>query len=241
MNCLIVDDEAPARNIVNNYCLDIPFITVVGECKNAIEALDSLNSNDIDLIILDINMPRLSGLQMLRTLPKPPLVIITTAFRKYAIEGFELDVVDYLTKPFSAERFLKAIMKANTLHTYQSEKKSSPASIERAQDPDRDKFIFVKSNRALQKIELSQLRYLEAQGDYVTFATVKDDILVNISMTKALEMLPSAFFYRIHKSYIVAIKWIDKIKDDTVHIGRRDIPIGSSFKKEFLKRLNYKL
>jgi DNA-binding LytR/AlgR family response regulator len=129
-------------------------------------------------------------------------------------------------------------MKAKTLYKYQNKKHPSQMSSRDTGEMNQEEFIFVKSNSALQKIELLNLRYIEAQGDYIIFATTKDEILVNMTMTKALEILPAASFCRVHKSYIIAIKWIDLIKDDTIHIGRIEIPIGSSYKKDLLERIN---
>jgi len=231
IKCLIIDDEPLAQRIIEKYSEDIPTIEILCKCNNAFEAMQALNEKDIDLIFLDINMPKLSGINFLKTLKKPPLTIITTAYSDYAVEGYELDVLDYLKKPFSFERFLKAIQKAQE-KLKDNNKESIVHEIHTTQNGD-DSFIFVKSNKKTIKLNISDLYYIEALGDYIKIHTDKDFIVTYQSMKKVEALLPSNQFVRIHKSFIVAINKIKTIEGNMVEIKNEKLPIGSNYKHDF--------
>ncbi|MDP4282351.1 MAG: LytTR family DNA-binding domain-containing protein [Bacteroidota bacterium] len=230
IRCLIVDDEPLAQRVIEHYIEDIPFLTLVGKCNNAIEALDFFYKQPVDLVFLDINMPKLGGLDFLRSLKNPPKVIITSAYAEYAIQGFELDVIDFLMKPFGLERFLKAIHKAQELMRSQ-EIKAEPMHS----DLKDETYIFVKSNKKTFRINLSDILYVEALGDYVKIFTI-DKMIISYQSLKNIErLLPSKTFPRIHKSYIVSLAHIDLIEGNQVKIRNHFLPIGTNFKADFEK------
>jgi len=231
IKCLIIDDEPLAQRVLELYSRDVPFLEVVRKCNSALDALEILEEQKIDLIFLDINMPKLSGLAFLRSLKHPPLVIITTAYAEFAIQGYELDVVDYLMKPFSLERFLKAVQKAEELlrsHENQEQKRSSVKQKE-------DQYIFVKSSKKTYRINLNDILYIEALGDYVKIYTTNRMIISYQSMKNLETILSPKQFPRIHKSYIVSLAKIDLIEGNQVKMKDRYIPIGTNFKAEFEK------
>lgn len=232
LNCLIVDDEKPARELVKQYCSELPFINVLGECKNAFETIEALSSNKVDLLFLDIKMPKLNGIELLRTLKTMPYVIITTAFRDYAVESFELDVTDYLKKPFSYERFLKAVLKVKMLieNTSAPAEESSITVIN-----DNTDYIFIKADRAIHKITTENLQYVEAMGDYANFYCTDKKHTIYTTLKKVESILPEKYFVRIHRSYIVSIKYIDCIEGNQVFIGDKSLPIGKSYRESFLR------
>lgn len=232
INCLIVDDEKPARDLVKQYCQEVPFINIVGECKNAYETIEILSSTKIDLLFLDIKMPKLNGVELLRSLNSAPYVIITTAFRDYAVESFELDVTDYLKKPFSYERFLKAVLKVKGLIEMQSSVKQESKLVIINNDTD---FIFIKADRVIHKIITANLKYIEAMGDYANFYCTDKKHVIYTTLKKAELSLPDKNFVRVHRSYIVSIKYIDYIEGNRIFIDDSEIPIGKSYKDEFLK------
>lgn len=229
IRCLIVDDEALARQVVRKFLEDLREYEIVRECKNAIEAIECLNNENIDLIFLDINMPKLSGLSFLKTLNNPPAVIITTAYREYAIEGYELDVVDYLNKPFPFERFLKALNKAKNRINKRIELECSSQTKESTTTD----FIFIKADKKTHKLSFKDIIYIEALGDYIKIHTTNDTIVTYMSLKKMENILPSDLFPRIHKSYIISLEKIHTIEGNMVTIGDEKITIGSSYRKKF--------
>ncbi|MCX6232360.1 MAG: LytTR family DNA-binding domain-containing protein [Bacteroidetes bacterium] len=231
LKCLIVDDEPLAQRIIEKYAEDVPTIEIIGKCKNAFEALQLLNDNHVDLLFLDINMPKLSGINFLKTLKNPPLTIFTTAYSEYALEGYELDVIDYLKKPFSFERFLKAVQKAQE-RVKEGSKETIVHEVVSAHNNE-EGFIFVKSNKKTFKVNISDVFYIEALGDYVKIHTNDKVIVTYQSMKKIEALLPAANFTRIHKSYIVAISKIKSIEGNMVEIKDEKLPIGSNYKQEF--------
>jgi DNA-binding LytR/AlgR family response regulator len=201
----------------------------VAKCNSAIEAIEVLHREDIDLMFLDINMPRLSGMDFLQTLKNPPLVIITTAYVEYAIQGYELDVVDYLMKPFAFDRFYKAIQKVEDL--IKSREQSSPEQKE--PDKQDDTFLFIKSSKKTYKVTLDDILYIEALGDYVKIHT-SDKMIVSYQSLKNIEtLLPSKTFPRIHKSFIISLSRVDLIEGNHVTIKDRKIPIGTNYRADF--------
>jgi DNA-binding LytR/AlgR family response regulator len=231
IRCLIIDDEPLAHRVIERYAADLPFLDIVKKCNNALEAMDVLHNQEADLLFLDINMPKLSGMDFLKTLKNPPLVIITTAYAEYAIQGYELDVVDYLMKPFAFDRFYKAIQKAEELL------KGRGVQRQEAKEADRheETFIFIKSSKKTYKVNLDEILYIEALGDYVKIFTT-DRMIISYQSLKNIEsLLPAPQFPRIHKSFIIALSRIDMIEGNHVKIRDRLIPIGTNFKGEFEK------
>jgi DNA-binding LytR/AlgR family response regulator len=241
IRCLIIDDEPLAQRVVEKFIEDIPTLELAGKCKNAIEAIQFLDEKDVDLMFLDVNMPKLSGVNFLKTLKNPPFVILTTAYSEYAIEGYELDVIDFLIKPFSFERFLKAINKAHErLHERYKEKNNLSAPVDSVAENRRleDEYIFVKSNKKSYKINYSDLFYVEALGDYIKIYT-SEKVIITYSSMKGIEAaLPAGKFMRIHKSFIINISKIKTIEGNEVEIMNRKLPIGSNYKQDFLNSIH---
>ncbi len=231
IRCLIIDDEPLAQRVIEKYAENIPFLEIVQKCNNAIEAIEVLHNQEVDLLFLDINMPRLSGMDFLKTLKNAPLVIITTAYAEYAIQGYELDVVDYLMKPFPFDRFYKAIQKAEELIKGRELPHAEPKEAHRQEET----FIFVKSSKKTYKVNLDEILYIEALGDYVKIYTNEKMIISYQSLKNIEALLPASSFPRIHKSFIIALSRIDLIEGNHVKIRDRQIPIGTNFKNEFDK------
>jgi DNA-binding LytR/AlgR family response regulator len=231
IKCLIIDDEPLAQRVLERYTLDVPSLELVQKCNNALDALEILKEQTIDLIFLDINMPKLTGLEFLRSLKHPPLVIITTAYAEFAIQGYELDVVDYLMKPFGMERFLKAIQKVQDIlkpreYSLQEKKPGEPRE---------EQYIFVKSSKKTYRISLNDILYIEALGDYVKIFTTDRMIISYHSMKNLENLLSPKQFPRIHKSFIVSLSKIELIEGNQVKMKDRYIPIGTNYKAEFEK------
>jgi DNA-binding LytR/AlgR family response regulator len=228
MNVLIVDDEPLAQEILETYIQKFPNLKLMQKCSNAVEAHAALQMHDIDLIFLDIQMPQITGLDFLKTLVNPPKVIFTTAFSEYAVEGYELNIVDYLLKPISFERFAKAVNKATV-----SEGVSASLGSGATQD-----FMFVKSDKKLVKVFFNEIYYIEGLKDYVILHTPKGR-LVTLQTMKSLESkLSDELFMRIHRSYIVNIGHIDILDGNTVVINKKSIPIGKNYKENLLEVVN---
>jgi len=224
IRCVIIEDEPLARNVLKKYIRDYPLLELAAVCNDAIEAQSVLASGNIQLLFLDINLPRLSGISFLKTLPHPPMVIFTTAYPEFAVEGFELDAIDYLLKPFSFERFLKSVNKALSKQTGSHQK---PAVIKNP-----DKFIFIKSDKKVYKIDFENILYIEATGDYVKVVTTDNQYLVNNTLKNLLEELPGSEFIRVHKSYIISRDKIKFVEGNYIKIGNTDVPIGAAYKEE---------
>lgn len=238
INCLIVDDEEPARNLIEHYIDKLPHLEVVGKCRNPIEALQYLQNNRVDLIFLDIQMPELTGIEFLKTLSVKPLVIFTTAYKEYALESYELDVVDYLLKPFRFERFLQAINKAGKLLEPQDKVSDIPVNptTQPTENTEKD-YVLVKSEFKVFRIFYSDILYIESMKEYVAFYTEGQRLLSLNSLKKLEQELPSDQFIRIHKSYIAPIHRITALEGNMVHIANKKLPIGASYKEEVLKRV----
>lgn len=240
IQCLIVDDEPLAQRVVEKFMEDLPNFQVVAKCNNAFEAMEAINQHHVDLMFLDINMPKLTGMSFLKTLKNPPLVIITTAYSEYAIEGYELDVIDYLKKPFSFERFLKAVQKAverlkkpenGTLAATEIHPDESPVEINT--ELSSVNFIFVKANKKNYKVDIDDIYYIEALGDYIKIHTSSNVLVTYQSMKKIEAILPSNIFVRIHKSYIVSVNKIKSVEGNMVEIKNEKLSIGNSYKQQF--------
>jgi DNA-binding LytR/AlgR family response regulator len=234
MNCLIVDDESPAQRILEKFISDLSYLTLTGKCKNVFEAAAILQNQSIDLMFLDINMPKMSGLDFLRTIKNQPLVIITTAYREYALEGFELDVVDYLHKPFSFERFFTAVNKATERFRA---KKPNQSTISTVSKPAESDFIFVREDKIDYKINISDILFLESIGDYVKVHTNTRTYLVYQTLKYFENLFAEKTFIRVHKSFIVPFPRIDSVEGNMIKIGKDIIPIGTTYRKPFFEAL----
>ena len=235
IKCLVIDDELPARDVLQKHIADVEALELAGTCTNAVEALSFLQSNTVDLLFLDIQMPYILGTNFIRTLKNPPKVIFTTAFRKYAIEGFELDAVDYLLKPISFDRFLKSVNKilqvnlqSNTTITTATENHSEPAQP----------FLYLRVDRKMVKVLFNDILYIEGLRDYIRIFTTSKTIVTKHLLATLEEMLPSDAFLRIHRSYIASISKIDSYNTDTIEIGKKILPIGRLYKHDVSKLLN---
>jgi DNA-binding LytR/AlgR family response regulator len=237
IRCIAIDDEKLALDLIEDDILKVPFLQLVKKCRSGIEAMDVLQSEKIDLLFLDIQMPDISGIQFLRSLLHKPLVIFTTAYEKYALEGFELDVVDYLLKPYSFERFLKAVNKAQE-HMSILEKNQSQNVTEEISFS--NQFIFVKSDYKLVKIEIAEIQYIESLKDYVKIVVGGKPVVTLSSMKAIEEKLTTPDFLRVHRSFMVNIRKIQYIHRNFVMVGDKEIPIGDNYKESFLQTINQK-
>ncbi|MEZ4944640.1 MAG: LytTR family DNA-binding domain-containing protein [Cyclobacteriaceae bacterium] len=224
INCLIVDDEPLARNLLSDYVRKVPYLNLVSTAENAISAMSILRENDIDLLLLDIQMPELTGINMLKAIQKKPMVILTTAYSEYALESYDLDVVDYLLKPVTFERFLKALEKVN---------QRLPKEVPASSGVELPSFVFVKDGTKLVKVILGDILYVEGLKDYVTIHT-KQQKIVSLQRLKTLEeQLPPEQFIRIHNSFIVSLSAISAIHRNEVQVGTIRLPVSESYKKGF--------
>ncbi len=237
MNCIIVDDEPLAQQVIEEYIKTIPFLTLVGKASSAFEAFDKLRTQKVDLIFLDIHMPNVSGIDFINALDNKPYFIFTTAYSEHALEGFNLNAVDYLLKPIPFERFLKAVNKVYELHVLRSTKYET--KTESLSESNRtDGFIMVKSDYQSIKINLNDVMFIEGLKDYVKIYTLSGKPVVTLNSLKNMAFkLPSDRFIRVHKSYIVSITKIDSIVRNRIIIGEKWIPIGENFKEAFYEIL----
>lgn len=218
LNCLIIDDEPIAREGINDYCKEISFLNVVALCKNVLQANHYLESNEIDLIFLDINMPILSGIDWLKGLKKSPSVIMTTAYKEHALQSFEYNVLDYLVKPISFKRFLQAVKKVSSYYAHKDEKG----------------ILFLKSEKKIKKIAIKDILFVEAMQNYIKIITSKETITTHISLKNFKEQLPKNDFIQTHKSYIVSKYKVDRIVENQIIIGDYEIPISVRLRKMVL-------
>ncbi len=229
IHCLIIDDEPPAREILKQHIAGVEALELAGTCSNAVEAVSFLKEHQVDLLLLDIQMPQLLGTNFIRTLKNPPKVIFTTAYRKYAVEGFELDAVDYLLKPISFERFLKAVNKVLQLNISAAHAMPTSATKEK-QNGESNSFLYFRAERKMVKVFFRDILYVEGLKDYIRIVTDNKTIVTKYVLSTLEEMLPANEFLRIHKSYIVAIYKIDSYNADTIHIAKHELPIGRLYK-----------
>lgn len=232
LQCLLIDDEPPALKVLANYVSTISGLEIAGQCHNAIEALDVLRQKNVDVIFLDIKMPRIIGTEFLKNLSHPPKVIFVTAYREYAIEGFELDAVDYLVKPVSFERFFKAITKLNRLMGHET----STATISEA--PTAAAFVYLKVDRDMKKVFVNDIEYIESWKDYVkVFLTGGNSLFVKQSITAMENLLSEHKFMRIHRSYMISLSKISGYNAFSVQLSQAEIPIGRLYKQSVMERL----
>jgi len=223
---LIIDDEYIAHDIIKGYCDLLPNMKLMKHCYDALEAFEYLNSNKVDLIFLDLNMPKLKGFEFLKLLPSPPKVIVTTAYKEHALEGFELNVSDYLLKPFSFERFLKAVNNAISTTV-----KVPVVSVHSSEDSgNAPKSIFLRSNKKHTQVVINTIQYIEAAGNYTKVVTTDETVTIREKVSDVIELLPKADFLQVHKSFGVAIKHIKNIEGNRILIHDQYIPIGKMYK-----------
>lgn len=237
LRALIIDDEPLAHKVILEYAKDAPSIEIVGQCHLATEALKVLREQEVDLLFLDINMPKLKGLDFLRTLRHPPLVIITSAYQEYALESFELDVCDYLLKPFRFDRFLKAINKAQELFALKNTSQTTHTPTTHTPEEE-SKQLFIKSDKRLININLADIYYLESYGNYVKVWTEKEYILTPRTLSSFVAQLPEKDFMQIHKSFIINRKFIDYTEGNMVRMKNENtVAIGKNHRAAFKRFL----
>ncbi len=236
LNCVIIEDEPLARNLMIDYVKKVPSLNLVQAFSNPLEALEALRTLSVDVLFLDIQMPELTGISLLKVLTKKPFIILTTAYSDYALEGYELDVADYLLKPVTFERFLKAVDKV----MQRAEAESKPVVIQNEPTSSTAPFVFVKDGTKLVKVKLDEILYVEGLKDYVTIHT-KTQKIVTLQRLKTLEeQLPADKFIRIHNSYIVALSAIDVVQKNEVHVGSVSLSIGDTYRKTFKEFIDKK-
>ena len=227
--CLIVDDEQLARQLLEEFVSKIPMLELKGMCKNPLEVMEILKDEDIDILFLDIQMPELTGVEFVKTLPHKPATIFTTAYSEYALEGYQLDVIDYLVKPFPLDRFIKAVNKATDY--IDLKRKALQAGTVNSD------YLLLHADHKIYKVHLDEIEYIEGLKEYVSYFTKNKRIIVLQSLKSIEEELPSDQFIRVHRSYIVPIHKIKTLDGNQVQIGEKLIPIGRSFKEDVLKRV----
>jgi len=233
LRCLLIDDEPPALKILASYISNINGLEIVGQCKNALEALDVLNQHTVDVIFLDIKMPKILGTEFLKNLSHPPKVIFVTAYRDYAVEGYELDAVDYLVKPVSFERFFKAITKLNRMMG----KETISASVDYKSNP--EAFVYLKVDKDMKKIFVNDIVYIESWKDYIKLFLVNGkNLIVKQTITAMENLLSEHKFMRVHRSYMVSINKISGYNGISVQLETKEIPIGRLYKQVVMEKLH---
>lgn len=233
IKCLIVDDEPLAVEIIESYLERLDDMEVVAKCNNALRAFEILQMESIDLLFLDIQMPKLTGIDFLKTLKDPPKVILTTAYREYALEGYELDVLDYLLKPISFERFFKAVSKV-----YKRSSDIADGSSSTAPANGNEPYIYLKADKKMVKVLLNDIRYIESLKDYVRIKTSGRDVITHQTISYFEEKLPEDQFIRIHRSFIVPINKIETFSASAIEVPGQELPIGRMYKNKVLEVLN---
>ncbi len=232
LNCIIIDDEPLARKGLREYISDVDYLHLAGEFDNPVKAMDTLAKEDIHLLFLDIQMPKITGLEFFKTLKQAPPVIFTTAFPQYALEGFELNALDYLVKPISFERFLKAVMRAKEF--YEVRQKNI---TENSNGADTAEYFFVKADNKLVKIFFNDVLFVEALQNYVVIHTQDKKYITYLTFKAVEEYLPSDKFIKTHKSYIISASKVDSIEANDIRIGQHHVPISRNFKDEVMEKL----
>jgi DNA-binding LytR/AlgR family response regulator len=229
LKAIAIDDEPIALEVIKNLAADVVFIELAACFTNAFKAMEYLQKNKVDLIFLDIKMPNISGIDFVKTIPNPPMVIFTTAYSEHAVQSFELDAIDYLLKPFSMPRFLKACNKASE----QYELRKNNAQVSPAAPS-----VFIKSGYEQVRVELDDILYAESTGNYVQFVLTGKNIVSRLTMTEAEALLPASHFIRIHRSFIVQAKRVSKFDKRTVWVGEKEIPVGAAYSDGLGPHLN---
>jgi len=231
LSCIIVDDEPVARKILHEFVDQVPFLDLHDKFENAMKAEAFLKSNIVDIVFLDIEMPKISGLEFLQRLHVESMVILTTAFPQYALEGYELDIIDYLLKPFALSRFLKAVQKAKDYHEMKN----------RTNGTFQSSYIFIKSDKRIEKIELNDIIYAESTGNYVSIHTDEKRIIAYLTMKSLESQLPGDEFIKIHQSYLVNCSKIDAIEGNEIKIGNKSLPISRNYRDLVMRVVNQRL
>lgn len=231
--CIIIDNEPLARDLIRNHISKLESFEIVAECGDAMKALQELRDQKVDLMFMDIQMPQITGIEFLKILKNPPKVIITTAYREYALDSFEHDVVDYLLKPITFERFLKSVNKYYQSSQDETQVLASVSEVIQSEEA----FIYVKENKRVLKVNLNEILYIEGLSEYVQIYTDTKKIITKTSLTKLEEKLPNDGFLRIHKSFIVSVSRIEAFTSNTIEVPGKEIPIGRSYKNIVLNSL----
>jgi DNA-binding LytR/AlgR family response regulator len=229
----VADDEPPAREILCRYIENMPDLQLVKECSNSMQVLSFLQVEEVDLVFLDINMPQLKGNELLKILKNPPKIILTTAYAEYALEGYELDVVDYLLKPIQFDRFVKAVHKAVQLNGH-----SFNQSLALQPEAKQESFVYFRADRKMVKVMLNDILYIESMKDYIKVVTTNGLLITKQSMTSVEAMLPENHFIRTHRSFIVSLPKIKSFTHEIIEIDKTEIPIGKLFRNGVMKVLN---
>ncbi|MGZ3942238.1 MAG: LytR/AlgR family response regulator transcription factor [Bacteroidia bacterium] len=230
MKCIIADDNKMSREMVKQLIDQVDFLELKAECENPVEAYNILKKEEIDLVFLDVEMPGMTGIELIKNLEKRPIVILITAKKDYAVEAFELNVADYIIKPVTLPRFMAAVERAKELFESRDQKFEVTGK-------EKD-YIFVRSNSLLTKVKIKDIIYVQALGDYVNIFTPEKRLTVHITLKGMEEKLPQDKFYRLHRSYLTALHHIDNIEEGTAYIGKHPLPIGEQYKKELLRKIN---
>ena len=234
LSCLVVDDDPMSVQVVLNCINNTPFLTAVGSYTNPVEAAEALRTQSVDLLFLDVEMPLMSGIELLGTLQHPPLVVLITSSKDYAVQAFEHAVVDYLVKPVSYARFLQASQKA--LEMTERQGTAGAENIEAASA--NNEFTFVKVDNKLVRVTFADVRYVEALGDYVHIITGQSKLIVYSTMKGVEEKFPSSLFVRVHRSFIVNVKYIQALEDNMLTVEGKQIPVGQTYLRDVMQRLN---
>ena len=234
IRCLVVDDEPLALHILEDYISKVPFLELLKVTTNPIEALQLVQEGNVDLVFLDVQMPELTGIQFLRIANGKTKVILTTAYPQYALEGYELDVIDYLLKPIAFERFFKSVQKAQGIIQPSAKSEARPEPQNQQNDFLSD-FIFVKTEHKIQKVYLNDILFIEGLKDYISIFTPAERVITLQNMKRMEDALPERHFIRVHKSYIVSLNKIDSIERSRIFIGDKVIPVGDTYREEFFK------
>jgi DNA-binding LytR/AlgR family response regulator len=234
ITCLVVDDEPLALDVLQRHIAAVPSLELVGLCNTAVEALEKMNQQSVDLLFMDIQMPLITGTDFIRSLKNPPKVIFTTAYRKFALEGFELNAVDYLMKPISFERFLRAVSKVMEMNLPVVD--SSLKSEENSKSP--DACLYLRADRKTVKVPLEDILYIESLKDYVKVVTASRSIITKQSISSLEETLPKESFIRIHRSFIVSLNKIESYNNELIEIAKKELPISRMYSNEVRKALN---
>jgi DNA-binding LytR/AlgR family response regulator len=231
LSCIIVDDEPVARKILQEFTEQVPFLDLLGKFESAMKAEEFLKSSQPDLIFLDIEMPKVSGLQMLKRINIESMIILTTAFPQYALDGYEFDIIDYLLKPFALHRFLKAVQKAKDFYEMKTQSDNAPTPS----------YIFIKSEKRIEKVELSDILYAEVLGNYLTIYTDRKKIVAYLTMKSLQSQLSSADFIKIHQSFLVNRSKIESVEGNELKVGTKSLPISRNYRDSVTNLINQRL
>ena len=234
MKCIAIDDEPKALEVIAFHCEKVPFIELIGNFRDPLDAIAFMKNEQVDLIFLDINMPTVTGMQFLNLLKHQPLVVFVTAYSEYALQSYEFEAIDYLLKPIAFDRFLKAVTKAFEKHSLLEQSQSKP-DVKAASA--KEEFIYIKSGPKLHKVNLQEITYLEKDGNYLIFHTAGQKVLSRQNMKHVFQLLPEADFIRVHRSFVVSLHHIDTIEAHQLSVSGVKIPIGSQYREALMERI----